>query len=71
MEDAWTVIKPYADETAELRAEIKVLRRMIQAANAAFEDLAARHVRQDCLVREQQARLDELYSRLEEAFGEL
>ena len=71
MEDAWTVIKPYADETAELRAEIKALRRMIQAANAAFEDLAERHVRQGYLVEEQQARLDELYSRLEEAFGEL
>jgi division protein CdvB (Snf7/Vps24/ESCRT-III family) len=71
MEDAWCVIKPYADETAELRAETKALRRMIESANAAFAELAERHVRQSYLVQEQQARLDGIHSKLEEVFGEL
>ena len=71
MDDAWQVIKPYADETAELRAEIKTLRRMIDAANAAFADLAERHVHQSRIVEEQAQRLNELYAKLEDVFGEL
>ena len=71
MENAWTVIKPYADETAQLRAEIRALRRMIDSCNEAFTDLAERHVIQTHLVEEQQMRLDELYSKLEEFLGEI
>ena len=71
MENAWTVIKPYADETAELRAEIRALKRMIDSCNAAFTDLAEKHVLQSHVVEEQQKRLDDLYSKLEEVFGEI
>ena len=71
MEDAWQIIKPYVDETEELRNEIRVLKRMMEAANAAFAALAERHVRQCHVVENQQQRLDDLYTKLQEVFGEI
>ena len=71
MEDAWQIIKPYVDETEELRNEIRALKRMMEAANAAFASLAERHVLQCHVVENQQQRLDDLYTKLQEVFGEI
>ena len=71
MEDAWEVIKPYVDETTELRNEIKALHRMIDSCNEAFENLAKRYVEQNKKLHIQQLRLDHVYTKLGDVFGEL
>ena len=71
MEDAWEIIKPYANETTQLRAEIRALRRMLESCNAAFADLAERHVTQTHVLEEQQRQLNELHGKLEEFLGEI
>ncbi len=67
MQDAWTVVRGYADETEELRNEIRALKKMIESCNAAYSKLTERYVQQERLL----TRFNDMMNSVYERFGEI
>ncbi len=67
MQDAWVVVRGYANETEELRNEIRALKKVIDSCNAAYSKLSERYVQQEKLLARFNDMMDNIFGR----FGEI